>query len=414
MRDFLPAEARLRGALAARVERSFAVHGYHRVVVPAFEHAAVLERGLGSLDPDEVLRFVEPETGAIVALRPDLTPQIARLVVTRLLDEPGPVRLAYHGSVWRRRRARARRHQQIPQAGIELVGLSATVGDLEVLRVGAAAVRAAGLPRFVIDVGHVGVAGALLAEVPAVARASLVEVLALKDTSALVSRAEQAGLRGGMLAGIAALPDLHGGADIWPRARRVLGGTVAAGALDELHRLWDRLCTEEPGAEVVVDLGETSRFEYYSGMTCQFLAEGPGEAIGSGGRYDGLFARFGAPRPAAGVALDLDNLAWALARTGVGEPAPRSVVIAAVPPEAAAIAAALRAGAIACVSGPEDAFGYARAWQHSHVLTIDPSGAVLTDLVLGGERRLSETDPIRVAMAVGAIIDHPEEMRCPI
>ncbi|MBN2191982.1 MAG: ATP phosphoribosyltransferase regulatory subunit [Polyangiaceae bacterium] len=108
MRDSLPAEARLRGALAARVERSFALHGCHRVVVPAFERTAVLERGLGSLDPDEALRFVEPGTGAVVALRPDLKPQIARLVVTHLRDEPGPVHLAYHGSVWRRPTCRTR------------------------------------------------------------------------------------------------------------------------------------------------------------------------------------------------------------------------------------------------------------------------------------------------------------------
>lgn len=405
MRDFLPAEARERAALAARVTRSFTLHGYCRVVVPAFEHAAVLERGLGGLDGDEVLRFVEPETGEILALRPDLTPQIARLIVTRLLDEPAPVRLYYHGSVWRRRRARARRHQQIPQAGIELVGPAATEGDLEVVRVGAAAVRAAGLERFVIDIGHVGVAAALLADVPAAARGALVDALALKDRAALVHRAERVGVRGSTLEGLAALPELHGGVDVWARAERALGATAARGAVDELRRSWERICAEEPGVEVRADLGETSRFDYYSGMTCQLFAEGPGEAIGSGGRYDELLARFGAPRPAAGIALDLDNLAWALARAGVAGRGADSLVIAGSSPDVEAMARELRARGIACVVGPGvDPAGYGRAWQHSHVLVVEHAGMVLSDLVRGVERRLSAKDPPGAAAEVAATV----------
>lgn len=405
MRDFLPTEARERAVLAARVARCFVLHGYQQVVVPAFEHASVLERGLGGLDGDEVLRFIEPETGEILALRPDLTPQIARLVVTRLQDEPPPIRLAYHGSVWRRRRARARRHQQIPQAGIELMGPAAAEGDLEVVRVGAAAVRAAGLERFVIDVGHVAVAGALLAEVPGAVRGALVDALVLKDGAALVHRAERVGVRGPTLAGLAALPGLHGGADVWDRAARALAGTAARGAVDDLRRLWERLCLEEPGIEVRADLGETSRFDYYSGMTCQLLAEGPGEAIGSGGRYDGLLARFGAPRPAAGIALDLDNLAWALARAGVAGRSHGSVVISGPASTGEAVARELRARAVACVVGPtEDPVGYARAWQHSHVLVVDAASAVLSELGQGVERRLSAVDPAGVAAEVAGVV----------
>ena len=70
--------------------RSFELHGYELVTVPLFEFADVVERGLGSLEPHEVLKFVEPESGAVVSLRPDMTPQIARLVATRLSAEPGP------------------------------------------------------------------------------------------------------------------------------------------------------------------------------------------------------------------------------------------------------------------------------------------------------------------------------------
>src|SRR5689334_7704799 len=161
MRDFLPAEARAQAELARGLLGTFALHGFELVTLPLFEYAAVIERGLGALAEEELLRFVEPETGAVVALRPDMTAQIARVIATRMADVRGPARLSYHGSVLRRRRERARREQQIPQAGIELVGLPGLAGDLEVLGVVSAAVRAAGLGDFTVDLGHAGIASAL-------------------------------------------------------------------------------------------------------------------------------------------------------------------------------------------------------------------------------------------------------------
>src|SRR5688500_19049502 len=177
MRDLLPADARARANLGRRLLDSFELHGYERVTLPVFEYADVLERGLGSLDANEVLRFVEPETGEVVALRPDMTPQVARLLATRLADAPPPARLCYEGSVLRRRRERARRHRQIPQAGIELLGREGAAGDLEVLSSACAAVRAAGLRDFVLDLGHARIAGALLEAVDEASWPALIEAL---------------------------------------------------------------------------------------------------------------------------------------------------------------------------------------------------------------------------------------------
>src|SRR4051812_30004585 len=158
MRDLLPGEAESRRRLARRVLEHFALSGYALVIPPAFELAEVLERGLGTLEPREVLRFVEPESGEIAALRPDMTPQIARMAATRLADRPVPMRLCYEGTVLRRRHERARRHRQILQAGVELIGVAGPDGDLELLYLAASAARAAGLTDFVVDLGHAEIA----------------------------------------------------------------------------------------------------------------------------------------------------------------------------------------------------------------------------------------------------------------
>lgn len=404
MRDLLPAEARRQSALARRVMHAFELHGFERVSLPAFEYADVLERGLGALGPDEVLRFVEPETGEVVALRPDMTPQVARLLATRLADVPGPCRLCYEGSVLRRRRARARRHRQIPQAGIELIGLAAPRGDLEVLEVAVFAMRAAGLDDFVLDLAHARVAGSLIDRAPEPARRELVEALALKDSSELERRAASAGLEPGLSKALAALPDLHGGEPVWQRAEGVLAGTPAEPALCELRQIWDQAAAAGMAGSLLVDFGETRHFAYYSGLMFQILAEGPGEAVGSGGRYDGLLAKFGAPRPAAGFAIDLDNLGWALAtsRAALPEP-PRVLVSGGSVSDQALLLAALRSRGVPAASAPNSgsALDYARAWRYGHVVELTAGGALLV-AVAGGAREEFSAAPAEIGARVAA------------
>ncbi len=406
MRDVLPQEAVVLASLASRVLGSFELHGYERVVVPAFEYEAIFARGLGELGPGELLRFVEPESGEVVALRPDMTPQVARLLAARLADAPSPARLCYQGTVLRRRHERARRQRQMPQAGIELVGLGGLPGDLEVLRVATQAVKAAGLTSFVVDLAHAGVAGSLLARVLPEKRPAVFEALQLKDSHALAQLVSHAGLAGPEQRALAGLLELHGDEQVFVRAEPLLTGTVAEPGFLQLRELHARLSREGLAPKVVVDLGEPSHQSYYTGVTFQILAEGPGEAIGSGGRYDRLFERFLEPRPAAGFAVDLDNLAWALAASGVTQTMPLRVLVVGHAPELAeAQARALRlAGLAAVVTDQTEPLSYAQSWRFSHLLETTPAGTRLIDVTTGADRQLGLGTPSDHSAAVAAIL----------
>jgi ATP phosphoribosyltransferase regulatory subunit len=382
MRDLLPPVARRQGELARRITRCFELHGYEIVTLPVFEYAEVLERGLGALDSDEVLRFVEPESGEVVALRPDMTPQIARILATRLAELPGPARLCYHGSVVRRRRERARRHRQIFQAGVELLGLEGPAGDLEILRLASAGVRAAGLSSFVFDLGHARIVAALLETLPEARTADLVEALAIKDQPEVSRRAALAGYSGRTLSALSELCELHGGSEIWPRAERLLLGTAAEAALRELRQIWDAVSLLELAPQLLVDLSETRNFAYYTGLMFQIHADGPGSPIGAGGRYDSLLGRFGAPRAAAGFALSLDHLAWALESIGREETSELRLLTQGA---SEALLAGLRKLGVPCVEAQAavgaEALAYARAWRFSHVLEVGPQGVSLISVV---------------------------------
>ena len=73
-------------------------------------------------------RFVDRD-GRTLALRPDLTIPTARVVGTRLYDQPLPLRLFYIGSVFRYEPPQAGRQREFTQAGFELIGAATPAAD---------------------------------------------------------------------------------------------------------------------------------------------------------------------------------------------------------------------------------------------------------------------------------------------
>ncbi len=319
MRDLLPPASLARLRLRQKVVESFRRYGYDLVVTPAFELAEVIEGGIHSVDRRELLRFVEPETGEVALLRPDITPQIARIVATGLRDRPPPFRLCYEGSIFRRRRGRARKQQQISQAGVECVGMPGPDADVEVIELAIRTCEAVGLERFHVELAQVGLGTAALAVVPDEARRVVVESLARKDATALEAQLRAAGVPAAERRPLLALVGLYGGPEVVGRARRALKAPAMQRALDVLERILDRLGEAGLSRRLGVDLGELRGQAYYTGVSFTVLADGPGEPLGAGGRYDNLLSAFDAPAPATGFALDVDNLAWALRAAGVAE-----------------------------------------------------------------------------------------------
>jgi ATP phosphoribosyltransferase regulatory subunit len=382
MRDLLPQEADQEARVSRRVMESFELCGYQRVSVPAFELAGVMEKWLGPTESNAMLRFVDPESGEVVALRPDMTPQVARLVATRLRAAPSPVRLCYQGSVLRRRHERSRRRRQIQQLGLELIGVEALAGDLEVLETATSAVRAAGLTEFTLDIGHAAIGTSLIEGLTPETRALLVEALTLKDTSKVAQLAKDSGASAAVQQALAALPELHGADEVWPKATALFKGTPAEAPAAVLRQIWDWAKSSKIATTLMVDLGELRKLDYYTGVTFQILAHGPGEAVGSGGRYDRMFEQFGSARPAAGFAIDLGNLCWALNDAGQSGSVRKRLLVAGTSGLLPAVCQELRQQGVACAlavgSGIED---YAVAWRYDAILELSEKGKAQLQLL---------------------------------
>ncbi|HSN82593.1 MAG TPA: ATP phosphoribosyltransferase regulatory subunit [Polyangiales bacterium] len=371
MRDLLPPASMTRTLLWQRLMETFDRYGYQRVTTPPVEYAEVIERGLGTVDRRELVRFVEPDSGEVALLRPDITPQIARIIATRLQDRPPPWRLSYEGTIIRRRRGRARRQHQVLQCGIELVGMKGPEADAEVIEVAARACEHVGLDSFLVELAQVKIGTEVLDHVPEAARPAVIETLAAKDATTLERLLTEAGVVAAERKRLRMLCDLYGDRSVIAEARRRLKNAAARRALDELERVVERLESADLGSRVAIDLGDLRRHSYYTGVSMTLLAEGPGEPLGMGGRYDDLLGRYDAPAPATGFAFEVDNVLWALTDAGVSLRAslpPRVLVAGGSPARRRAMAEQWRAQGARVAVVPsktaESAREYAIAWDY--------------------------------------------------
>ncbi len=315
LRDLTPDHSAHLADLSARLHEVFAGFRYRRVLLPTLERLEVVERGLSAAALSQVLKFVEPGSGEVVAIRPDITPQIVRLYAARPDALPDPARLCYDGPVLRAREARAGRPREVYQAGVELLGAGGPAADAEALAVLRKALDRVGLDAAVLEVGHARFAGAILdaAGLRAALRSEAEEALSRKDEAAL---SRLAGKARGALTARKVLPSLATlyGEGALSRGRQLARSVPGAAApLAELEAAL-RLARRRGVREVEVDLGEVRGLGYYTGITFAGYAPGAGSAVASGGRYDGLLARFGRPGPAIGFAVDLEFATQALER----------------------------------------------------------------------------------------------------
>ena len=264
----------------------FARWGYREIVTPSFEFFDVLSLGTDVGLQEHMFKFVDRETGRLLALRADITPQIARVMATRLRDEPKPVRLAYAASVFRDDSSPMARYRELHQAGVELLGLEKPEAEVEVIAMTIEGLRALGLHRFQLDLGHPDFVRGLAEESGADAdqQRELRRALSRKDSATLARRGRRAGgarrtcarrswrCRAGRPRG-----DARPGGG--PRLRRAVE-PARCRTCRRSTACWPSTAWPTP---CCFDLGEVRGFDYYSGLHFEAYVAGFGD-LGGGRR----------------------------------------------------------------------------------------------------------------------------------
>ena len=363
MSDVLAPDAAFEASVLDRLLAEFLGHGYERVNPPLIEFEESLLGGIGAGLTEQTFRLMDPDSRKMMALRADMTPQVARIATVRLAKSPRPLRLSYAGQILRVRGSQLRPERQFTQAGAELIGADGAAADAEVIVMAVAALGHLGvsdlscdlgLPTLVPDFCRGGPAGEdgdpeLLAR--------LRQALDRKDAAAV---ADLSGELGEDTANpLAAMLAAAGPAAKTLKTLGSLGlkGSALAGA-DLLGDVVDKVGAALPDLTITIDPVENRGFEYHTGVTFTFFAKGVRGELGSGGRYQTN------GEPATGFTLFMDTV---LRAVKAPEPRRRVYLPAATPED---IGAGLRAEGWATIAGLNegaDARAEAKRLECSHV-----------------------------------------------
>jgi len=305
-------------AAAARVENMrrdlldlYRCWGYQLVMPPLVEYTESLLIGLGADLDLQTFKLTDQLSGRTLGIRPDITPQTARIDAHSLRPE-GPSRLCYAGTVVHTRPTSPFASRTPIQLGCELYGAEGVEADIEIICLMLETLRVAGIDNITLDLGHVGIFRELMAclSLSESDQARLFDALQEKSEALMKELLNQLDVDDGWRALLAQLATLNGSVEVLATARSLFAerAPAAAEAVDRLEQVAIELERRNGPLSIHFDLCELHGYHYHTGLVFAAYASGHGEAVANGGRYDDVGEAFGRARPATGFNTDLKTL----------------------------------------------------------------------------------------------------------
>lgn len=309
VRDWLPHELARKRNIEQVLRAVFGRWSYEEVQTPTFERFDVIEKGLGNELTELSFQFNDRRSTTL-ALRPELTTPIARLVSTRMREAPLPLRLSYVAPAFRYyEQPQEGRMREFTQAGVELIGSPGIDADAETLFMAMEACDEIGMHDATYDINDsrvvdgilagVGLTGAAIPAAKALMKERNIVGLRAFEKPLLIEFALRRGGRGGIAA-----------------ARKVCKTAESQAALDRLESLLMRATALGYGKRVTVDFALLRDLDYYTGFIFEGYLPEIGFPLCGGGRYDSLLPKFGYNVPAVGWSAGVERLLIALERRG--------------------------------------------------------------------------------------------------
>ena len=305
--DVLPPNAMQEAKVTEDLIHSFSACGYERVKPPLIEFEDTLTSGSGAATADQSFRLMDPVSQRMLAVRADMTIQIARIATTRFPDAPRPLRLSYAGQVLRVKGSTLRPERQFGQVGAELIGSVLPTADAEVILMAHQAITNLGIEDISIDLG-------LPTLVPAICQylgitksndvQTLRTALNQKDANAVNKLPEPAAQIFGQL-----LSAVGPAADALRVIKDISLPAPALRQCEHLEAVISILRKKAADMTLTLDPVEIRGYEYHSGVTFTLFSPKVRGELGRGGRYQlSGHAEAGEQEEATGVTLFVDTI----------------------------------------------------------------------------------------------------------
>jgi len=322
-RDFYPEEMQARRAVTETLEETARQYGFREIGTPALERTQMYVDKSGEEIVDELYAFTD-KSGREVALTPELTPTVARMVVEKGKELQKPIKWYSTRSFWRYEQVQQGRFREFYQTNVDIFGSSEPAADAEILAWAADALTNLGLTNdhFEFRVSHRDILGGLLesfdSEVDTTAAIRTVDKKEKISTNEYYQLLTDAGLsedQAREFDQLLSVPENE-----LDELARTAGTDRVESAVSDLQAVLS--AADDFGVRNHCNLSlETARgLDYYTGTVFEcFDTEGEvSRSIFGGGRYDDLIGSFGGePTPAVGVAPGHATLGLLCQRAGV-------------------------------------------------------------------------------------------------
>lgn len=302
-RDFFPEELCVRRAIQDVWRQSALCYGFEEVDGPPLEPLELYTKKSGDEIVGQLYHFVD-KGDRQVAMRPEMTPTVARMVASRGPALKRPVRWFSMPQLFRYERPQKGRLREHFQFNCDLFGDDSTVADAELIALAIDVLRRFGLTaqHFYVRLSDRQLLAALLQEV-GVAPDQLPTVYAVVDKlekeprASLAAKLKSAGLKEAVCNRIFAVLDAP--------FEEILSQHAHLPEISRLQEVARLLSQMDLGDFVKIDLSVVRGLAYYTGVVFElFDRHGEFRAIAGGGRYDHLLETLGGdPMPAIGFGM---------------------------------------------------------------------------------------------------------------
>lgn len=315
VRDIYYKECETKLALQKKLSKVLHLYGYQDIQTPTFEYYEVFRKEIGSTSTQELYKFFDRE-GNILALRPDITPSVARAAATLFESEEMPIRLCYAGNTFINHSSYQGRLKENTQLGAELIGLDTVEADAEMIAMVADGLKKVGLKEFQVSLGHVDFVKSLM-EAAGLEKEESREIRTLitnRNFFGVEEILDEKKVKEEIKDAFRLLPELTGGEEVLEQAMKAAPDVKAKHAVLRLEHIFRLLKLYGADDHITLDLSMSGNYGYYTGIIFRAYTYGTGDAVVRGGRYDHLLEKFGKDTPSIGFAIIVDELMSALGR----------------------------------------------------------------------------------------------------
>ncbi|MHC4623401.1 MAG: histidine--tRNA ligase [Planctomycetota bacterium] len=307
-RDFYPPDMAVRNWIIDGWKRVSIRNGFEEYDGPIFEYLKMFQMKSGD-EIVEQLFSLQDRGGRDLAIRPEITPTLARMVNQQINSLARPIKWFSVPRLCRAERPQKGRLREFFQWNIDIIGVDDVLADAEVIFCAVDYLQEAGLTSddIVVRISSRQMLAALLESI-GIAANDLEPLYAVLDKrSKLPDEAFEE-----MLSEQVAdkqkrdkITELMAVESIEEIGKCVKLSESARKSVDELRRLFELLGTMGVGQFCRFDISIVRGLAYYTGIVFEIYDKASElRAIGGGGRYDDLLKQFGGPNiPATGFGI---------------------------------------------------------------------------------------------------------------